>query len=314
MKFSIIIPVYNVEKYLRQCLDSVLAQTYPDWEAICVNDGSTDSSPAILKEYADKDKRIKVIHQSNMGVSGARNTGIRESQGDYLFFLDSDDWIDVEGLGRLSGVIEGEDVVCFNGVVYEENNDYYNQPDVLCNEEFEDGWSFYSKYACENRQFNFTRVWNKCYRRIFLLKNDLWFYPGIYHDDNLFTPIVCYYAKRVKQISIPIYYYRIRAGSIMTTSNFLEKAIDTVFIANYLSNFFVPISCIEKTTIYRIINNQYIAALRQSNAKDDGEIKNKINWKSFRKCSRTKLRHKVLFRLAKVSPALLRFLMQCHWV
>lgn len=86
MKFSIIIPVYNVEKYLRQCLDSVLAQTYPDWEAICVNDGSTDSSPAILKEYADKDKRIKVIHQSNMGVSGARNTGIRESQGDYLFF------------------------------------------------------------------------------------------------------------------------------------------------------------------------------------------------------------------------------------
>ena len=100
----------------------------------------------------------------------------------------------------------------------------------------------------------------------------------------------------------------------MTTSDFLEKAIDTVFIANYLSNFFVPISCIEKTTIYRIINNQYIAALRQSNAKDDGEIKNKINWKSFRKCSRTKLRHKVLFRLAKVSPALLRFLMQCHWV
>ncbi len=93
---SVIIPVYNVEKYLPKCLDSVLAQTYTELEIICVNDGSPDNSADVLADYAKKDGRIKIVNQENQGLSGARNTGIRYSTGDYTVFLDSDDWIDAE--------------------------------------------------------------------------------------------------------------------------------------------------------------------------------------------------------------------------
>lgn len=93
-KISIIVPVYNVEKYLCQCLDSIINQTYKNLEIILVNDGSKDNSPIICDEYAKKDKRIKVVHQNNKGVSSARNKGIELSTGDYIMFVDSDDWID----------------------------------------------------------------------------------------------------------------------------------------------------------------------------------------------------------------------------
>lgn len=90
-KFSIIIPVYNVAPYLRECLDSVLAQTYTNWEAICVDDGSTDGSVAILDEYAKKDARFCAIHQTNAGVSAARNRALEEATGDWILFADGDD-------------------------------------------------------------------------------------------------------------------------------------------------------------------------------------------------------------------------------
>lgn len=96
--FSIIIPVYNVAPYLRECLDSVLAQTFTDWEAICVDDGSTDGSGAILDEYAAKDKRIRVIHQPNAGVSAARNKALGVVDGEWLLFLDGDDVLRADGL------------------------------------------------------------------------------------------------------------------------------------------------------------------------------------------------------------------------
>ena len=86
-RITIVIPVYNVELYLRECLDSVLNQTFTDWEAICVNDGSVDGSTAILEEYAAKDYRLKVVTQANAGLSAARNTGLRRAQGDYVLFL-----------------------------------------------------------------------------------------------------------------------------------------------------------------------------------------------------------------------------------
>ena len=88
---SIVIPVYNAEKYLRACLDSVLAQTYKNWEAICVNDGSSDNSAKILEEYAAKDARFHIINQQNSGVSTARNTGLRQTTGKYIYFMDADD-------------------------------------------------------------------------------------------------------------------------------------------------------------------------------------------------------------------------------
>ena len=98
---SVIIPVYNLAKYLSKCLESVLAQTYANFEIIAIDDGSTDDSAAILKKYAEKDKRVKPILKANGGVSSARNAGLDKAEGEYIFFLDGDDWIEPETLERL---------------------------------------------------------------------------------------------------------------------------------------------------------------------------------------------------------------------
>lgn len=104
-RFSIIIPVYNVAPYLRECLDSVLAQTFTDWEAICVDDGSTDGSGAILDEYATRDARFRVIHQKNAGVSVARNKGMSLARGEWLWFVDGDDVLVRDALSRCDKIV-----------------------------------------------------------------------------------------------------------------------------------------------------------------------------------------------------------------
>lgn len=107
-KISIVIPVYNVAQYLRECLDSVLAQIFTDWEAICVDDGSTDGSGAILDEYAEMDLRFRIIHQKNAGVSTARNVGIGLARGEYVTFMDADDVILSDWFRRASAIIQNE--------------------------------------------------------------------------------------------------------------------------------------------------------------------------------------------------------------
>ena len=100
-KISVIVPVYNVEKYLARCLDSIINQTLADIEIICINDGSTDNSLEILNDYAKKDSRIKIIDQTNAGLSCARNAGMQIAQGEYIGFVDSDDWIDLDFYEKL---------------------------------------------------------------------------------------------------------------------------------------------------------------------------------------------------------------------
>lgn len=116
LKASVIVPVYNVKPYLSRCIDSILAQEYADWELILVDDGSTDGSGCICDEYADGDSRIRVIHQKNKGLSGARNTGIRHSTGDVLFFVDSDDYVSAQLINRALNALEQtqSDMVMFN--------------------------------------------------------------------------------------------------------------------------------------------------------------------------------------------------------
>ena len=105
MKLSVIIPVYNMTRYLRECLDSVAAQSYPDWEAICIDDGSTDDSGAILDEYVAKDPRFRVIHKKNAGVPSARNDGIAAAQGEWVAFIDSDDSVKSEWFAHAAALM-----------------------------------------------------------------------------------------------------------------------------------------------------------------------------------------------------------------
>lgn len=159
-KFSIIIPVYNVAPYLRECLDSVLAQTYTDWEAICVDDGSTDDSGAILDEYAAKDRRFRVIHQKNAGVSVARNTALDVSNGKWITFLDPDDVVNCDWLEELSRLTkQNTDIVRINGTEWHGESGDFLSPGNRINESNEDlvyrdsstaqswGWNTLWKYG-----------------------------------------------------------------------------------------------------------------------------------------------------------------------
>lgn len=305
MKFSIIIPVYNVEKYLCDCLDSVLNQSYPDdYEVICVNDGSTDESLYILKNYADKDKRIKVVSQENKGLSVARNRGINAATGKYIFFLDSDDWLETNALEILSHQIDDEDIICFNGHRYFEDGSKEELPDKGIIENNLTGWDYYNKYALISRKFHFVCVVLRLYNRDFLLKNQLFFEEEIYHEDNLFTPIVCYYAKKVKVIPDILYVYRIRDGSITWSVN-LKKLEDIIKVANKLSDFFIPKTDIDKSIVFREIAGEYFSVYMSPKAKvfgkDYTEVRSLINWKSFKTVS-VYPRHKRIYKLIKLHP------------
>lgn len=307
IKFSIVIPVYNVAQYLMQCIDSVLNQTYVCFEAICINDGSTDNSLSVLNNYAKADNRVKIINQENKGLSAARNAGIRAAKGDYIFFLDSDDWLEPNTLNVLHDAIDGEDMISFNGRRYFEDGTI-ETPDKGIKEKELTGWDYYNKYALVSRKFHFVCVVLRLYRRHFLLENRLNFEEGLLHEDNLFTPVACYYAGRVKVIPDILYVYRIRSGSITQTKS-KKHILDTVSVANKLAAFFIPLSGIDKRTVYREIAGEYFKGFmpedRQIYGKNDRELIQKINWESYRAVSLYP-RHRRIYGLLRVHPALFR--------
>ena len=130
-KISVIVPVYNVENYLAQCLDSIINQTFMNFECICVNDGSTDNSLSVLHKYAGKDDRIKIIDQENKGLSGARNSALKIVSAQYITFIDADDFISIDYLEKLINVAEKENsdiVYCRHKMYYSLDNKYENGP------------------------------------------------------------------------------------------------------------------------------------------------------------------------------------------
>ena len=290
MLFSVIIPVYNVEHYLRDCLDSVLNQTIGDWEAVCVNDGSADGSAAILEAYSAKDNRFRIITQPNGGLSAARNAGMKEAKGDYILFLDSDDWLELDALETLARNLDGEDMLCFSGRRYFEETSSYHAADQLLEKTYLTGMAYYNENALLHRDFAFVCVVLRLYRRQFLLENNLWFKQSIYHEDNLFTPLACYYAQKVKQISDCLYDYRVRANSITTTSN-AKRLHDLMETANTLAAFFIAKEGFDKTVVYRAITHHYQVVFIKASKDEKMGYKRLCDWKSYKTVSRTKLRH-----------------------
>ena len=223
-KISIIIPVYNTEKYLDECLNSVENQTLKDIEIICVNDGSTDKSLEILNNHAGKDSRIKVISQENGGVSSARNAGIESSSGSYILFIDSDDFIEtylcknVYDLAKKSNA----DIVRFNSLdfndgevldcVGDENNYDKNKIKLRvrrnCSENPFTG----------NLNFDSDVIRNKLWKKSVISKNNLWFVSGIpIGEDTLFNWMSAPYVHRLIDCSNILYYRRVnRENSLMT--------------------------------------------------------------------------------------------------
>lgn len=223
---SVIVPVYKVEPYLRQCIDSILAQTYTDFELILVDDGSPDNCPAICDEYAAKDSRIRVIHQENGGISAARNTGLDIAKGEYIAFVDSDDVVCKTYLERLLQALLAEqaDIAVCDMVAFadgEEPNAEGGRQDPA--------WSMTGREACLSIYRMDGRIpimaWGKLYRTA--LFDGIRYPMGKIHEDDATTPKVLYCAEKVVLLSDRLYLYRQRAGSIMSSS-FSVKRFDGV--------------------------------------------------------------------------------------
>ena len=202
---SVIVPMYNVEMYLRECLDSVVNQTLKNIEIICVDDGSPDRSGEIADEYAEKYGNVRVVRKANGGLSSARNAGLDVASGRYVYFLDSDDFLDLETLSELSSKADEEelDIVYFNTVSFFENKEvreknlnylsYYNRKGDYSG--VYTGQQMFAKMR-ENKEF-FGSACLVMLRRSLLEENGIRFYNGIIHEDNLFTFQCAMLASRV---------------------------------------------------------------------------------------------------------------------
>ena len=307
MKFSVVIPAYNVEAYLDECLGSVAAQSFGDWEAIVVDDGSTDGSAALAEVWAEKDERIRVVRQENRGQSAARNAAIRIAKGDYLFFLDGDDWLERDALEVLTTEIRGADVICFGGRRFFEDEKRFEEGDELVSGTYASGWEYYQVNALKSRHFAFVSEVLRIYRREFLQENQLFFREGIFHEDNLFTPIVLFYAGKTRVVSKNLYNYRVRKGSTMTTPT-VGKQFNKIQVANELAEFFAD-KDVPKAVVYRYITHIYQTVFYEPQPKGtERELLRAVDWKGYRRVSRTKLRHRVLYAALRVSPTLFRMI------
>ena len=218
---SIIVPIYNVAPYLRQCLDSILNQTYRDLEIILVDDGSTDGCAAIADEYKAQDERIRVIHQANSGLSAARNAGLRVATGEYVWFVDSDDYIALNACEILmKHMSEDKDVIVFSRQRFTASG--VRNTDILEEASYETGKDYIAKHL--GGPFSHT-AWNKFIRRRLFTDQDLTFAPGRY-EDCYFSFRLMYLARRVQVLSDILYFYRCdRVSSIVSCVNSADKDV-----------------------------------------------------------------------------------------
>lgn len=220
-KFSFIVPVYNSEEYLNKCIDSILNQTFSDFELIIVNDGSTDNSSKIIESYAKKDNRVKYFYKDNGGISDARNFGVSRVNGEYIIFVDSDDYIKQDLLFRLNEEIKKEpnlDIIKYEFLYVRDGN--------LINENFtteykkDNGENIFLYLINQKRPFDMLCIY--AFRTEYFKKNKFIFPKGKAHEDFALIPLIIMRSKTVLIINEPFYYY-VQTNSSITRGNKLEK-------------------------------------------------------------------------------------------
>ena len=227
MKLSIIVPIYNVAPYLRKCVDSLLAQDYTDYEIILVDDGSTDNSGAIADEVVSEAignrPMLRVIHQTNAGLSAARNAGLAIAQGEYIMYVDSDDYLQPNVLGALMDQVERDqlDVLRFRYQNVRESGEVFAPYKDMTN------YNNYSSAPTNGLTFLNERMGTQCYAVQFILRCELalleQFTPGIYFEDTDCTPRMLLRAKRVASTDLVVYNYLWREGSITLSQKNITK-------------------------------------------------------------------------------------------
>ena len=260
VKISVIVPVYNTESYLRQCIDSILNQTFEDIEIICVNDGSTDGSLDILTDFEKRDTRVKVYTQENQGVGVARNRGLEYACGEYMYFMDSDDYLNDNALEDVLDIIEEKDAdfVMFKIRNFDEDagesidDDYYTMP--------------YLRDAVGDETFNYSDV-SKMGLRLCVCPpgilfnhefiRDIRFPEGLLFEDNVFFTEALFKAKRI--VFYDEFLYNRRKHTESTTTQISLKSLDTIDITNMLLDLCDEYnhSLHKKELYYRIFINIY---------------------------------------------------------
>jgi len=266
---SVVIPVYNSSKYLEECLESALGQTLNSIEVICVDDGSTDDSLEILRKYEKLDKRVKVIVQANSGQSVARNRAVREAQGEFVYFLDSDDLIEINAMEELYEVAKANnlDTLFFDGTSFYETK------------ELEEKFPGYKTYYKRNKDYkgvyngrNIYSIMRECgdfkvtpgmhfMKRTNILEHNIWYPEGIMHEDNYFAFLNLMSSNRVMCVKKTYYLRRVRNNSIMTkeisNENIIGYYVCSKKILEYLKNHKLEDEVVlnASTQIYRQMNN-----------------------------------------------------------
>ena len=241
---SIIVPIYNTERYLHRCIDSILAQTFTDFELILVDDGSTDDCPRICDEYARRDSRVKVIHKQNEGVAAARKTGFEATRGEYIGWVDSDDWIEPKMYQILFSVVCTENVELVNCGHFRE---FMNGKTDRCSVDAE-------KITTDNMNdylFYVSVYWNKLAKRsLYYVNNELDFPVGISRCEDLYVTFRLYhFAVNSVCVRDCLYHYVEREESISYWGNRKIKIEDQLYVIEYLLNF-----CIAQDAYYRYEN------------------------------------------------------------
>ena len=220
-KVSIIVPIYNVEDYLECCLESILKQTYTNLEIVLVNDGSTDSSLNICKKYLKKDKRIVLVDKPNGGLSDARNVGLDNATGEYVIFVDSDDFLAKDAVEKLYGAINERDVQFVTANFIFVSNDGTPWKSPMFNSRFESCKLSIDEYKKSFYLMN-SGVWNKIFRKKFLDENKLKFQVGLPAEDAIFTTLAFMKAKESYYIKDIVYNYRqrdVKKGNLSISTN-----------------------------------------------------------------------------------------------
>lgn len=224
-KISVVMPIYNVEKYLNECLSSIVEQTFPDIEIICINDGSTDGSPEILEKWSNQDSRIIVYHRNNSGISCSRNFGASKAKGEYIFFIDSDDYLVKNAFDLLysEALSHNLDVLYFDAELFCDETDLYENFKQRCNYYIRNSeyngvtsGSFLFSEMINNNDYKVV-VFLQFIKLSYYKRKNLFFYEGIIHEDILFSFLCIIQADRVKYIKKILYKKRFRKLSIMTT-------------------------------------------------------------------------------------------------
>lgn len=250
-KISIIVPVYNVEHELSRCVDSILNQSYTNIEVILVDDGSTDRCPSICDAFVMKDRRVRVIHKPNGGLSSARNAGLREASGEWILYVDSDDYILNDSCERLFAVGAKYDCDIVSADAIREFN---GGREYMVHGSLADGKCYPSRdfiiktvKPCEW----YAPAWLNLYKRSFLIENNLFFVEGLLHEDMEMQPRVFLAAKTVAYCAYPFYRYVDRASSIMNASKVDERVTAMEWIySNWKSKF----EAIEDGELARALN------------------------------------------------------------